>query len=119
MKSVIKQMKKYFGRVNHVYFMEPTSKTTTSSVNGVNNCSDLTCVDDMVLQLAVQLFSNVDTKIHFNIDIKNKSVTPDDDTLDEIQAPLRGDDILERIQTTEDGTSVENADECSEFTNER
>ena len=111
-------MKKYFGRANHVYFMEHTSKTTTSSINGINNYSDLTCVDDMVLQLAVKLFSNVDTKIHFNINIKNKPVTPDDDTLKEIQASLRGDEILERIQTNKDDSSVVYADKYSEFTND-
>ena len=111
-------MKKYFGRVNHVNFMESTSKTTTSSVNGASNYLDLTCVDNMVLELAVQLFSNVDTKIHFNIDMKSKSVRPDDDSLNDIQASLRGDEILERIQVNEGDISVQNDDEYSEFTND-
>ena len=106
LEPIIKQLKKYFGRVNHIYFTEPAKETDTSCVDHRDKCSNLTCIDDMVFEIAVQLFSNVDRKLFFNIDIENKSVTPDDVTLSEINASLRGDAILDSASSFEDTVSV-------------
>ena len=88
LEATIKQMKKFFGRVNHIYFTEPTE--------GVNERArgDLNVIDDMKFEIAVQLFSNVGRKISFNIDLKKASVTPDEMSKSELTAALRGDEFI-------------------------
>ena len=109
-------MKKYFGRVNHIYFTEPTKQTATACVDHIKTCSDLICVDDMVFQIAVQLFVNVDRKLYFNIDIKKKSATPDGVTSSEIQVSIRGDATLDMGSSFKDDVTVADAEKSSQFT---
>ena len=90
LENVIKKLKKYFGRVNHIYYIKPDGPNVRSR----NDCT-LNIIDDMKFEIAVQLFSNIGRKLHFKIDLANNSVTPDNVTLSEIESSLRGDDFLD------------------------
>ena len=116
MDSIIKQLKKYFGRVNHIYFTEPTEQKDTSCDDHIKNCENLNCIDDMVFQIAVRSFSNIDRKIYFDIDLKKKKVTPDDVTLTGIEASLKGDEVLDGGISSKDNASVSDEDGSSRCT---
>ena len=61
----------------------------------------------MSFEIGIQLFSNIDRKFIFNIDMKTRTVTPEKLTLEEIQASLRGDDYLDSIsEDVEEDTSI-------------
>ena len=90
LETVIKKLKKYFGRVNHIYYVKPQNENVPSRVD----CT-LNIIDEMKFEIAVQLFSNIDRRFHFKIDLANNIVTPDDITLSEIESSLRGDDFLD------------------------
>ena len=46
-------------------------------------------VDDITFEIEVQLFSFIDKKVSFSIDMKNQTVTPGKLTKDEFEASLR------------------------------
>ena len=89
LETVIKKLKKYFGRVNHINYI----KLHHQNVRSRDDCT-LNIIDDMKFEIADQLFSNVGRKLHFKIDLANNSVTPDNITLSNIESSLRGVDFL-------------------------
>ena len=63
----------------------------------------------MMFEIGIQLFSNIDRKFIFQIDMSKKLVIPERLTLDEIQASLRGDDYLDcSNEHTKDSTPLSN-----------
>ena len=90
---VIKRFKKFFERVNHDYYVK---HTTNEDIPSRVDCN-LNIVDYMKFEITAQLFSNVDRRFNFNIDLANNSLSPDNIIFVEIESSLRGDFISDSI----------------------
>ena len=93
LEPVIKQLKKYFGRVNQIYFNEPKKKSNEYRKEQLD--AGIDSIKNMSFEIGVQLFSNIDRILRFSINVGNNAVTPDDQTLSEIQSSLRGNEYLD------------------------
>ena len=82
LQPVIKQLKKYFGRVNQIYFNEPKKKYNDYTKEVLDTGID--SIKNMNFEIGVQLFSNIDRILRFSINVEKNDVTPDEQTLSEI-----------------------------------
>ena len=64
---VITYLKEYCGRINHNYFIESKKK---SAQFYQHNVYDIDSINGMIFEIVTQLFSTIDEKFIFNIDMK-------------------------------------------------
>ena len=107
---VMKKMKQYFTRVNHVEFIS-NSESSIDLFDASDEDDIIKFVKDFKFDIGVQAYSNVGHMAIFNVNVADASVTPDEFVGNEIQFNLTGEKQTLVLEEDElDGSSGDN--EC-------
>ena len=105
---VVIKLRKYFGRVNMIHFVESTD-VFTSSNNGYDEHSGtiLEQVENLKFKIGIQSYSDIDQMSTFEVDVGQKKVTPDQYVENEVHFCLHGE---RRKETSTNDQNKDNND---------